>query len=150
MVYHLFVDEGQENIKAKAYSKDNGQAFIAANTLQACIDKLPEAQRLLEDALQTWKPEEQDEARQDPKQKRRERMQEFENSTHGKRFLRSLELSKEFLNDKRHLDLHCTDVFYLSDRAAEDGCIIQALFDVSCLAFRKGYKQAQKNSKGRA
>lgn len=147
MVYHLFVDEGQENIKAKAYSKDNGQAFIAGATLQACIDKLPEAQRLLEDALHTWKPEEQDEARQDPKQERRERMQEFENSTYGKRFLRSLALSKEFLNDKRHFDLKCTEVFYLSDRVAEDGCIMQALFDISCLAFRKGYKQAQKNMK---
>lgn len=149
MVYHLIVDEGQENIKAKAYSKDNGQAFIAGSTLQACIDKLPEAQRLLEDALRTWEPGEQEKPLRDPKQERRERMQEFENSTHGKRFLRSLALSKEFLNDKRHLNLRLTEMFYLSDRAAEDGCIIQAFFDVSCLAFRNGYKQAQKNSKGR-
>lgn len=147
MVYHLFVDEGQENIKAKAYSKDNGQAFIAGSTLQACIDKLPEAQRLLEDALQTWEPEEQDEARQDPKQARQERMQEFESSGHGKRFLRSMELSKDFICKKNGCSLLADEIFYLLDKTEKTGHLVQTIFDVYCLAFRKGYTTAQKNAK---
>lgn len=147
MVYHLFVNEGHNGTQVKAHSKTNGQAFVAGDTLQDCIAALPEAQDLLEEALQSWEPEETEDAGQDPKQARQERMREFESSGHGKRFLRSIELSKDFSGRKDTQGLFADEVFYLQDRTQEDGCLIQSLFDVYCLAFRKGYKTAQKHAK---
>lgn len=148
MVYHLFVGEEHEGTQVSAHSKTNGAAYIGASSLQACIDALPEAQDLLADALQSWEPkEEKEEARQDPKQARQERMQEFESSTRGKRFLRGIELSKGFLGKKHGSGLFADEVFYLMDRTAETGQVVSTIFDVYCLAFRKGYQIAQKNAK---
>ena len=77
-----------------------------------------------------------------------ERMTAYTETARGKRFLRSMELSKEFLytHEKSGNGLGCEQVGYLADKAT-NGEPITALFDMYALAYRIGYKTARKKAK---
>lgn len=146
---HFLINEQKEpKVYAEAVSQEDAVIFITAPTMQAAQDLIPEGEARAAAACENWKPEEApQDPPQDPRKERQERMQYFESSGHGKRFLRSIELSKDFVGKKHGSGLLADEVFYLSDRTQSDGRIITTLFDVYCLAFRKGYTTAQKHIK---
>lgn len=146
---HFIIDEERrQTVTADALSKEDAAIFITAPTMPEALELIPEGEALAAAACENWKPEEgKEEARQDPKQARQERMQYFESSGHGKRFLRSMELSKDFIGKKNGCGLLADEVFYLLDKTEKTGHLVQTIFDVYCLAFRKGYTTAQKHIK---
>lgn len=77
-----------------------------------------------------------------------ERMAAYTGTARGKRFLRSMELSKEFLrtHESAGNGLYCEEVGFLADKAIE-GNPITALFDMYALAYRIGYNTAWKKAK---
>lgn len=78
---------------------------------------------------------------------RQERMAAYTGTARGKRFLRSMELSKEFLHkyEVSGRGLSCEEVFFLADRAHSNP--VTALFDMYALAYRMGYNTAWKKAK---
>lgn len=143
--FHFIIDEERrQTVTADALSKENAAIFITAPTMPDALELIPEGEALAAAACENWKPEE---ARQDPRKERQERMHYFESSGHGKRFLRSMELSKDFIGKKNGCSLLADEVFYLLDKTEKTGHLVQTIFDVYCLAFRKGYTTAQKHIK---
>lgn len=146
---HFLINEQKEpKVYAEALSQEDAVIFITAPTMQAAQDLIPEGEAQAAAACEKWKPEEApQDPPQDPREERQERMQYFESSGHGKRFLRSIELSKDFIGKKNGCSLLADEVFYLLDKTEKTGHLVQTIFDVYCLAFRKGYTTAQKHIK---
>ena len=69
----------------------------------------------------------------------------FSETARGKRFLRSLELSKDFTHKHDTNSLLFSEVQIMVDRALQKGAG-NALLDMYNLAFRKGYMQAQRDA----
>ena len=82
-------------------------------------------------------------------QRKTENEEDFVNTTQGKRFLRSLDLSKEFLHkhERKGKGLYVSEVGYLADKCLS-GYPIAALLDMYAYASRIGYKTAQRDAKG--
>ena len=77
------------------------------------------------------------------------RMAEFEATPNGKRFLRSLELAREFVPRKKWGGLRLMHLFYLLNMADAEGTY-KAMSEAINYAYRAGYMAGQRDAKKRA
>ena len=74
------------------------------------------------------------------------RVAEFEATPAGKRFLRSLELARDFAPRKTWAGLNLWQLFYLANKA-DATTPIDVIVDAANYAYRAGYMAAQRDAK---
>ena len=159
-VLFMLEDGNAQTVEAQAFSKETANIIITAATMQEAQELLTQGEEMARQAMRNWKPEEQpEEPAQEEEQKEHYRtapftieeanrqMDEYEQTTNGKRFCRGLELAHDFTARKDHTGFYtCTQAHYLALLGyAQD--IFEAILLSYCYGFKKGYKNAKKGGK---
>lgn len=143
LVFTMIInDDAQGTIHVNACSNEGGSATITACTLQEAQELLSQGAEKLNEAMQNWKPEGQEEPATDPKHLIKRSMeektatQEYEESTQGKRFIKAIEQAKDF-TFKRYSGLKSSQLNYIADKYRNN--LVNGSFDLVALAYKQGY-----------
>ena len=145
-------DEAQVTLQASACSNEGGNVIIKARTLQEAQELIGQGEEKLNEAMQTWKPEE--EPATDPKhyytikrsmEEMDEAAKDYEDSPQGRRLLKRIDKAYEFMFKHSKGGLKCLEVNYLANKCYNsffNGC-----FDIAALEYMRGYIAGKKEAK---
>ena len=144
-------DESQVSLQTHACSNEGGNVFITARTLQEAQELIGQGEEKLNEAMQTWKPEEGQEApATNPSTKRSfkemdEAAKDYEDSPEGRRLLKRIEKAHEFLFKHRKGGLKSLELNYLANKCHNN--FFNGSFDIAALEYMRGYMAGKKETK---
>lgn len=154
------IEDGRKpNVRVEAISKEHACIFIGASTMQEATVLLSQGEEAALEAMRSWVPEEPEPEvpSKEPEHYRIppvtieeavRQMEEYEATTAGSRFKKSLDISAEFRMKKEsdQASLGIGQLLYLCNMSfAKD--VYSAILASYDLAFRKGYMTAKNQKK---
>ena len=145
-------DEAQVTLQASACSNEGGNVIIKARTLQEAQELIGQGEEKLNEAMQTWKPEE--EPATDPKhyytiKRSMEEMDEaaknYEDSAEGQRLLKRIEKAQAFRLKHSKGGLKCLELSYLANKCYNS--FLNGCFNIAALEYMRGYIAGKKEAK---
>ena len=143
-----YVSPGKEaTVKVKALSNSLVNIFVTASTLEEASRIAEQAREEAVKAMKDYKPVETarkiNNRYETPKEAAKRKLCEYEATTAGSRFKRSLELSKDLFIKKSKGGLTMDQSNYLYNQAVSIS-IYEAIYNSYEYGFRQGYNTAKK------
>ena len=156
----LRIETGREEcVDVNAYSKEDSNIFIDADSLERALALFPTGIEKAEGAMRAWTPEtappppvpkekgEHHRVLKDSDEKMEREAKAYEATRKGQRFMKSIDKAREF-EDKycSNSCLYYDNMIYLSNK--HKGSLLNGMFDVYCLAYRDGFRDGRKKTGG--
>lgn len=147
----LHIGEQEESV-VNVKVMQNGVPFadIGAKDTEEAKGLLDEAQKQAIEALKDFKPTNTPPKEEKPAERPKNALEtfdleEYEKTTHGKRFIASVENAIEFYLNMNDYSTPIKDLLYLAKRYNNN--LVNGYVDIAALEYRRGYNKALKELK---
>ena len=158
--FFITIEANKESkVTVQAHSKTTASVFITAADLEAAQALMTSGNKMAEDAMAAWTPEQADASRPDPEQQHYyvytgrsvEEMDRavaaYEKSAKGQRFVKCLENARTFYWKHSKRGLLVTQMGYLAN--LHHNSMLDGSIDLAALAYRRGYRDGQKAARNK-